>query len=568
MLPFCKRYMGYIFVAFLAITLTAASTLLLGVGLRKIVDNGLLTQFNLIITYMGVIVLVLGTATYLRYTFVSWLAEKIIGDVRKKIYAHLLSLSPGFFERLSTGELLSRMNVDTTLLQALVSTSIPIAIRNFMLIIGGVLLMFKTSMYLSVLMLSIIPVLLTVVYYMGQRIRRLTTNTQRVVAELSSYSEETLNAVRTVQAFCHEEEDKKAYNERVQSLVAAAYKRIKARAIMSTMVVFLVFGSITLIVHLGVGQVAGKFITLGELTSFLFYGLNVGWSISNFIEVFSDVQKAAGASQRIFELLEVRSSVKLREDPVKIPKPSDGEILFDQVSFSYSEFSDAQALIDFSMHVKPGQKVALVGPSGSGKTTVFHLLMRFYDPTVGNIYYDTLDLKDLSPTDIRSQMAIVPQEPVVFSASAYDNIRYGSPNANFDAVRAAAEAALVTEFVDRLPKGYYSYLGSRGVTLSTGQRQRIAIARALLKNPRVLLLDEATSALDAQSERLVQKALEALMEDRTTLMIAHRLSTVLKADYIIVLNHGRIEAIGTHDELMRQKGLYKRLANLQYLSAN
>jgi ATP-binding cassette subfamily B protein len=414
-------------------------------------------------------------------------------------------------------------------------------------------------------LIILVPLILTVLHTFGQRIRKYSTNTQALIGQVNEYLEETLNAVRTIQAFCHEEFDRRTFNNRMDASIQGALERIKARAILSTMIIFLVFGGLTAIIWVGGYKVEHNLLSLGELTSFLFFGLTVAGSINNFIEVISDFQKAAGACDRIQDLFQMQSSAPIATIPLSLPKPGRGEIQFEKVQFAYANMTDSQALIDFKLHVHPGEKVAVVGPSGSGKTTIFHLLLRFYDPSRGHILLDGIDLRDLDLKELRDQIGSVAQDPIVFSGTVYDNIRYGHPDATFEQIQEAAEAAMVTEFMERLPKGFYTHIGKKGISLSTGQKQRIAIARAILKNPRILLLDEATSALDAQNEQYVQQALNRLMVDRTTIMIAHRLSTILQADQIVVINNGRIEAMGKHKELLAQKGLYNRLATLQFI---
>jgi ATP-binding cassette subfamily B protein len=562
---YLKLYPYLVFWGVLAITVISATTLIMGFGIRAVVNDGFRENYTKILAFLGIIVLFLGVATYVRYLVMSYLSEKIVADIRRKMYQHVLTLDPAFFERVSVGEMLSRITVDTTFIQHLISTTFPIAFRNMMMAAGGCVMLYMTSPDLTYLMIVLIPLILTVLHKFGQRIRKHSTNTQALVGQVNEYLEETLNAVRTIQAFCHEEFDRRTFNNRLEASVQGAYERIKARAVLSTMIVFFVFGGLTVIIWVGGYKVEHDQLTLGELTSFLFFGLTVAGSINNFIEVISDFQKAAGACDRIQDLFQMQSSVVLPAAPLPLPKPGKGEIQFEKVQFSYSNMSDSQALIDFNLHVHAGEKIAVVGPSGSGKTTIFHLLLRFYDPSRGHIMLDGIDLRDLDLKELRDHIGFVAQDPIVFSGTVYDNIRYGRPDATFEQIQEAAEAAMVTEFMERLPKGFYTHIGKKGVSLSTGQKQRIAIARAILKNPRILLLDEATSALDAQNEQYVQQALNRLMVDRTTIMIAHRLSTILQADQIVVINNGRIEATGKHKELLAQKGLYNRLATLQFI---
>lgn len=562
---YLKSYPYLIIFGLLSILIISLSTLVMGFGIRSVVNDGFKENYVQILGFLGIIVLFLGVSTYVRYLVMSYLGEKMVADIRRKMYQHVLTLDPAFFERVSVGEVLSRITVDTTFIQHLISTTFPIALRNLMMALGGCVMLYMTSPDLTYLMIVLIPLILTALHTFGRRIRKYSGATQALVGQVNEYLEETLNAVRTIQAFCHEEFDRRTFNNRVDASIQGAFERIKARAVLSTMIIFFVFGGLTAIIWVGGYKVEHDLLSLGELTSFLFFGLTVAGSINNFIEVISDFQKAAGACDRIQDLFQMQSAVPLASVTTPLPKPGRGEIQFEKVQFAYANMTDSQAIIDFNLHVCPGEKIALVGPSGSGKTTVFHLLLRFYDPTRGNITLDGIDLRDLDLKELRDQIGFVAQDPIVFSGTVYDNIRYGRPDATFDQIQEAAEAAMVTEFMQRLPKGFYTHIGKKGVSLSTGQKQRIAIARAILKNPRILLLDEATSALDAQNEQYVQQALNRLMVDRTTIMIAHRLSTILQADQIVVINNGRIEAMGKHQELLAQKGLYNRLATLQFI---
>ncbi len=562
---FLKPYPYLSVFGLMSIFVIATTTLVMGFGIRSIVDESFKDNYVRVLLFLGALVMLLGIATYVRYLVMSYLGEKMVADIRRRMYKHVLTLDPAFFERVAVGEVLSRITVDTTFIQHLVSVTFPIALRNMLMAAGGCVMLYLTSPDLTYLMAILVPVILVALQKFGKRIRKFSRNTQALVGHVNEYLEETLNAVRTIQAFCHEEFDRRAFNNRMDASVQGAFSRIKARAILSTMIIFFVFGGLTLIIWIGAYKLKSNELSLGELTSFLFFGLTVAGSINNFIEVISDFQKSAGACDRIQDLLQSHSAVPIAAAPLPIAKPGRGEIKFEKVQFAYSNMTDSQALIDFNLHVKSGEKVALVGPSGSGKTTVFHLLLRFYDPTRGHVTLDDIDLRDVDLKDLRNHIGFVSQDPIVFSGTVYDNIRYGRPEATFEEIQEASEAAMVTEFMARLPKGFYTHIGKKGVSLSSGQKQRIAIARAILKNPRILLLDEATSALDAQNEQYVQQALNRLMVGRTTIMIAHRLSTVLKADQIVVINNGRIEASGKHKELLDQKGLYSRLASLQFI---
>ncbi len=567
-IKFLAPYKRDVFFAFLSLIFAAAMLLLLGMVFKDIVDTLVqkkdmaLFQKHLALVF-GVVVF-LALASYVRFYLVSWVGDRAISDMRKVIFQHVLGLSPSYFETTSTGEVLSRITVDTILLQVLLSTSIPIAVRNMMISLGAAGILIFTSPKLTSLVAIMVPIILVLVFIFGRRVRKYSRATQDSIAQMNSYVEETLNAVRTVQAFNHESIDRSHFDAHQKVFLEFGLKRIKARAMLSTLVIFLVFAGITSVLWVGGAQVSAGEITAGELSSFVYYAIVLATGVNSFIEVISDIQRAAGAGERVRELLATSSITKDPRTPKPLPDNVMGGVVFNNVSFKYSVANENSALLDFSLNVQPGQKIALVGPSGCGKTTILQLLLRFYDPTEGSITFDGVDLRDLSIHDLRRCIGSVPQEPVIFTGNAYDNIRYGRPNATDDEIHAAADIALVTEFIEKLPQGFKTPLGEKGIALSGGQRQRIAIARAILRNPALLLLDEATSALDAQSERLVQRALNRVMVGRTTIMIAHRLSTILKADLIVVIDQGRIVATGQHEELMKEKGLYSRLATLQF----
>ena len=554
--------------AMVALTVAAGTVLALGYGLRRLVDDGfrggdtaLLDQA--LIVMLGVVAL-MAAASYSRFYLVSWLGERVVADIRRAVYDHIIGLSPAFFEVTRTGEILSRMTTDTTVLQVVVGGTASMALRNVLLLIGGTVLIAVTSPKLTGLVFLVVPLVILPIVLFGRRVRRLSRTSQDRVADAGAHIDETINAVRTVQAFTHEALEQSRFADKIEAAFGAAIERVRARAMLTAAVIVLVFGAVGVVLWIGGHDVIDGRISAGELSAFVFYAVVVAGSVGALSEVVGEMQRAAGATERLMELLATRSDIVAPANPARFPEPAAGAVAFEGVTFHYPTRPERAALDDFSLRVEPGETVALVGPSGAGKTTVFQLLLRFYDPQAGVITVDGVDLAEADPEALRKRMALVPQEPVVFAADAWDNIRYGRPEASDDEVRAAAQAAAATGFIERQTGGFATDLGERGVRLSGGQRQRIAIARAVLRNAPVLLLDEATSALDAESERAVQAALERLMVGRTTLVIAHRLATVLKADRIVVMDEGRVVAEGTHHELIAQGGLYARLAELQF----
>ena len=567
-LPYLAVYKLRIAGAAGALTIAAATVLVLGQGLRALVDDGFsggdaALLDRALIALFAVIALLAG-ATYGRYYLVSWVGEKVVADIRRDVYRHVLALSPAFFEVTKVGEVLSRLTTDTTTLQMVVGSSISIALRNVLLFLGGTAMLFVTSPRLAGLVFLIVPIVVIPIVFFGRRVRRLSRASQDRIADVSAHGEETLNAIRTVQAFGHELRDLRRFQDHVDAALGTAIRRIAARGALTAYVTLTVFSAIGVILWIGGHDVMAGRISAGELSAFVFYSVVVAASVGAVSEVIGDIQRAAGATERLLELMRIEPEIAAKADPVPLPEPAAGTIEFRGVSFNYPARPDLPALADIEFSVAAGERVALVGPSGAGKSTVFQLLLRFYDPQSGSIRLDGVDLRDADPQAVRARIGLVPQDPFIFSTDAWENIGYGRPDASEAELRAAAETAAAAEFLDALPEGFSTFLGEKGVRLSGGQRQRIAIARAVLRDPAILLLDEATSALDSENERLVQEALHRLMAGRTTVVIAHRLSTVQQADRIIVLDGGRIVATGTHAALIAEGGLYARLAALQF----
>ena len=568
LMPFILQYPWRVIGAFVSLVLAAVSTLTLPVAVRYVIDNGFSgTDAAAVDIYfkamMGVAV-VIGIASASRFYFVSWLGERVTSDLRLAVYSHITKLSPSFFEVTKTGEVLSRLTADTTLIKTVVGSSASIALRNIFMFIGAAIMLSITSLSLSSLAVLILPMIIIPMILFGRMVRRLSRASQDRIADTSAMASETIQSIQVVQAFTHEEEDRRKFSDIVENSFATAKMRVMARSFLTALAFTLVFAGVVGILWLGAQKVVTGEMSSGTLGQFIIYAILCSTAIAALSEVWGDIQLAAGATERLVEILEVEPQIKAPQNPVTMPARVEGHVEFKDVTFNYPTRPQIAALDEFSFSVSPGETVALVGPSGAGKSTVFQLLMRFYDPSAGTVGLDDVNLQQADPLDIRQQISIVPQETVIFADTVYQNILFGRPSASANEVYAAAEKALADEFIRQLPDGYDTVLGERGVTLSGGQRQRIAIARAILRNAPLLLLDEATSALDAESEKVVQMALERLMEGRTTLVIAHRLATVLKADRIIVMDSGKVIATGTHAQLLEQEGLYQRLANLQF----
>jgi ATP-binding cassette subfamily B protein len=565
---FVRPYRGVVAGALAALTVSAASVLAMGVGLRLLIDKGFggdnIQLLNDALIYLIAMVVLLAASTFSRFYLVSWLGERVVADIRRAIFARILRLSPAFFEINKTGELLSRITTDTTLLQTMIGSQASSALRNLLLLLGGIVMLFITSPRLTGLVFILVPVVVAPIIIMGKRVRRRSRLSQDRIADLGGQAEESLNAIQTVQAFGQEANDQARFGEKVDSAFRTAISRVRARAFLTAFVILFVFTGIALVLWLGGHDVLDGRLSGGELSAFLFFAVVVAGSVGSLSEVYGDLQHAAGAAERLVELLRQESDIAAPENPAALPEPPRGDIALEQVTFAYPSRPDEPALDAFTLNVAPGERVALVGPSGAGKTSVFNLLLRFYDPAHGQVRIDGVDLRQIRPEAVRTRFGLVPQDPVIFAADGWHNIRFGRPDADDRAVRAAARAAGAEAFLDALPEGFATFLGEKGMRLSGGQKQRLAIARAILRNPVILLLDEATSALDAESERAVQEALETLMAGRTTLVIAHRLATVQKADRIVVMEEGRVVAEGSHDSLIAEGGLYARLAALQF----
>ena len=569
--PYVARYRGRAALALISLTIAAVTTLVVPVAVRRMIDFGFtpegIARINSYFSVMIAVVAVLAFASASRFYLVMTIGERIVADLRRDVFAHLISLSPVFFDSSRSGELMSRLTADTTQIKSAVGASVSIALRNFMLFVGATAMMVITSPRLSGLVLLAIPVIVLPLVAFGRWVRRLSRNAQDTLADATAYASELVGAIRTVQAYTGERLANARFGGDVEQAYEAARSSTRARALLTAIIIFIVFTSVVVILWIGSNDVLSGSITPGRLGQFVLYAAFAALALGQLSEVWGEVSAASGASERLFEILRVESEITAPASPRALPQPARGDVSFENVSFAYPTRPGALAVDGVTLSVRAGEKVAIVGPSGAGKSTLFHLLLRFYDPASGTISFDGVPIRAADPHEVRARIALVPQDSVVFAATARENIRFGRPEATDAEVERAADLAHATEFIRRLPGGFDAPLGERGVTLSGGQRQRIAIARAILRDAPLLLLDEATSSLDAESETLVQTALEELMRHRTTLVIAHRLATVLSCDRIMVLDQGRIVEQGTHASLVAAGGLYARLARLQFEGA-
>jgi ATP-binding cassette subfamily B protein len=568
LLPYVRHYRGRTAAALCALIVAALATLAVPIAVRRMIDFGFSGEgLRLIDNYFSVMIAVaavLALASAARYYLVTTLGERIVADLRNEVFSHLTALSISFFDQAKTGEMVSRLTADTTQIKAAVGSSVSVALRNLVLFFGATFMMVFTSPWLSAFVLGAIPVIVLPLYGFGRSVRRRSRAAQDTLADASAYAAEMIGSIRTVHAFTTEKHAAGRFAQAVERAFTAARDSIKARAVLTAVAIFLVFASVIVVLWVGAQAVIDGEMTPGRLSQFVLYAVFAASGLGQLSEVWGELSQASGAAERLFELMNVRPQIEAPARPVALPEPARGEVAFESVRFAYPARPESTVLDGVTLSVRRGEKVAIVGPSGAGKSTIFHLILRFYDPDAGTIRFDGVSLRDADPAALRQRIALVPQDTAIFAASVADNIRFGRPDASDADVARAAELALASEFIGRLPEGFATLIGERGVTLSGGQRQRIAIARAILRDAPLLLLDEATSSLDSESEKYVQTALERLMAERTTLVIAHRLATVLSCDRILVMDQGRIVEEGKHETLAAAGGLYARLAKLQF----
>ncbi|MDU0355901.1 ABC transporter transmembrane domain-containing protein [Paraglaciecola aquimarina] len=565
-----RPYKGKVAIAMTALLVSAGAWLLLGQGIKFAVDQGFIAsngdKLEQMVLSVLAIALIGSIATYFRFYWMIWLGERVSADIRQKVYAHLLTLSPAFFAKTRTGEVISRFTADTTLLQSVVGMGLSMALRSSVTFIGALVLMLFSSTILTLYVLIAVPIVLLPIRFFGARVRVFSKNSQDRVADVGAYVDETLHEIHTVQAYSHERIDEQSFAERIENVMSAAHQRIKYRALLVACIIAISVSAVTIVAWLGAQLVLTSELSAGELTAFMFYAVMAGGSVATISEVIGEVQKAAGASERLMELLNTQTSIQSPPNPQMISTEVKGNITLHNVSFAYPESPEIAVIKDLNLSINSGERIALVGPSGAGKSTLFQLLLRFYDVTSGDIKVEDKDIRTLKVENLREQFALVPQESVIFAASVRDNICYGRPNASQADIDRAAKAARAYDFIMDLPQGYDTNLGERGVRLSGGQKQRVAIARAILADRPILLLDEATSSLDAANEQHVKLALDELMKGKTTLIIAHRLATVINADKIVVMDKGQVVAIGSHQELLETNALYGEFAQLQLVN--
>jgi ATP-binding cassette subfamily B protein len=568
---FMRPYKKQIFLATVALVFTAAVTLALVQFVRVIVDVGFVAgssqSLGLAIAGFLVVAIIQAFGTFARFYWVSWLGERVTADIRTAVFSHLMTLHPGYFEENLSGEIQSRITTDTTLLQTVIGSSVSVALRNFLMMIGGTLFLFITNPKLTSIVMICIPLVIGPIMIFGRKVRQLSRSSQDEIANVGAYVGESIQHIKTVQAYTHQQANEQAFSNHVESAFKVALARIMSRSVLITIVITLVFGAVAAMIWVGGQDVINGRMSAGELTAFVVYAVIVASAVGAISQVIGDLQRAAGATERLMELLHAPSDIVTPAQPRAFATPFRGEIVLDSLRFCYPSRPQTAALDGLNLHVRAGSSVALVGPSGAGKSTLFDMLLRFYDPQQGSVQVDGIDIHELDLLDLRRRFAIVSQQPAMFTGNVRDNIRYGRPDATDAEVEAAAQSAFASEFIEQLPQGYDSFLGEAGIRLSGGQKQRIAIARAILRDAPILLLDEATSALDAESERKVQMALEALMHNRTTLIIAHRLATVKNVDTIVVMEAGKVVAQGSHQQLLNSSPLYANLATLQFAAS-